>query len=104
MFHKHLVHLDVVSAYLHAALTGPPSYISLWGDEEGMVRQLFKAMNGVDSAAEMWNRRFHNFMESEGFLRTSRDACIYVHPTSSVQSSLYVDDILASADHDKKGQ
>ena len=35
---------------------------------------------------------------------TSRDACIYMHPTSSVQSSLYVDDILASADSDKKGQ
>ena len=31
MYHKHLVHLDVVSAYLHANLTGPARYISLWG-------------------------------------------------------------------------
>ena len=29
---------------------------------------------------------------------------MYVHPTSLVQSLLYVDDILASADHDKKAQ
>ena len=35
MYHKHLVHLDVVSAYLHATLTGPARYITLWGDEKG---------------------------------------------------------------------
>ena len=104
MYNKHLVHLDIVSAYLHAAITGAPRYITLWGDEPGYVRQLFKAMNGVDSAAQMWNKHFNTFMENEGFLRTARDACIYVHPSSSVQSSLYVDDILASADRDKKAQ
>ena len=29
MFHKHLQHLDMVSAYLHANLTGPARYITL---------------------------------------------------------------------------
>ena len=58
MYNKHLMHLDVVSAYLHAMLTGPPRYITLWGDEPGYVRQLFKAMNSVDSAAQMWNKHF----------------------------------------------
>ena len=67
-----------------------------------MVRQLFKAMNGIDNAALIWNKHFHSFMVQEGFMRTSRDNCIYVHPTTSVQSFLYVDDILASADTDKK--
>ena len=104
MFHKHLMHSDVVSAYLHASLTGPARYIILWGDEKGMVRQLFKAMNGIDNAAQIWNKHFHSFMMQEGFMHASRDSCIYVHPTTSVQSSLCVDDIAASADADKKHQ
>ena len=69
-----------------------------------MVRQLFKAMNGVDNVAQIWNKHFHHFMDHEGFVRTSRDNCIYTHSKLSVQSSLYVDDILASADPDKKYQ
>ena len=32
MHHKHLQHLDVVSSYLQAKLTGSPRYIALWGD------------------------------------------------------------------------
>ena len=43
-------------------------------------------------------------MLDEGFLRTSRDDCIYVHPTSTVTCSLYVDDILAAADPHYKAQ
>ena len=32
MYNKHLVHLDIVSAYLHAAITGMLRYITLSGD------------------------------------------------------------------------
>ena len=102
MFQKHVIHLDVVSAYLHANLTGPARYITLWGDEKNVVRQLFKAVNGIDNAAQIWNKHYNKFMLAEGFVRSSRDNCLYIHPDSSVQSSLYVDDILASADPDKK--
>ena len=59
-------------------------------------------MNGVDNVVQIWNKHFHAFMEQEDFVRTSRDNCIYVHPPTSVQSCLYVDDIMASADADKK--
>ena len=104
MHHKHLQHLDVVSAYLHAELKGNPRYISLWGDDKGVVRQLYKAMNGVDNAAQVWNKHYHKFMMEEGFLRTSRDDCIYIHPSSSVACLLYVNDILASSDSDKQQQ
>ena len=62
---------------------------------------MFKAMNGIDNAAQVWNKHFHSFMMKENFVRISRDDCIYVHPTTSIQSCLYVDDILASADPDK---
>ena len=102
MFHKHLLHLDVVSAYLHANLKGPARYITLWGDEKGMMRQLFKAVNGIDNAAQIWNKHYDQFMISEGFFRSSRDNCIYIHPETNVQSSLYVDDVLASSDPDKR--
>ena len=102
MMHKHLLHLDVVSAYLHATLPGPARYITLWGDEENMVRQLFKALNGIDNAAKLWNKHYDSFMLREGFLRSCRDNCIYIHPETNVQSSLYVDDVLAAADPDKK--
>ena len=74
------------------------------GDEKGFVRELFKAMNGIDNAAQIWNKHFHSFMMQEGLIQTSRDDCLYVHPHSSVQSSVYVDDILASSDSDKKAE
>ena len=67
-----------------------------------MMRQLFKAVNGIDNAAQIWNKHYDQFMISEGFLRSSRDNCIYIHPDTNVQSSLYVDDVLASSDPDKK--
>ena len=89
---------------MHSLATGPPRYITLWGDEQGFVRELFKAMNGIDNAAQIWNKHFHSFMIREGFIRTSRDDCLYVHPNNSVQSSVYVDDIIASSDPDKKAE
>ena len=98
MYNKHLLHLDVVSAYLHANLTGPARYIMLWGDEKGTMQPLFKAVNGIDNAAQLWNKHYDKFIMQEGFLRASRDNCIYIHPDSSAQSSLYVDDVLATAD------
>ena len=102
MFQKHLIHLDVVSAYLYANLPGPAQYITLWGDKKHMVRQLFKVVNGIDNAAQLWNKQYDKLMITEGFLRSSRDNCLYIHPETSVQSSLYVDDVLASADVNRK--
>ena len=37
-------------------------------------------------------------------LEDIQDDCIYVHPTSTVTCSLYVDDILAAADANKRAQ
>ena len=81
-----------MSAYLHANLK----------DEKGMMRQLFKAVNGIDNAAQLWNKHYDHFMISEGFLRSShwQDNCIYIHPETNVQSSLYMDDVLAASDPD----
>ena len=72
------LHLDIVSAYLHATLTGPPRYITLWGDEEEYVRQLFKAMNGADSAAQVWNKHFHAFMERVSCVLPGMRAFMYI--------------------------
>ena len=30
------------------------------GELEGFVRQIFKAINGVDSAVQVWNKHFHS--------------------------------------------
>ena len=87
-----------------------PTYKPSWaskihhalGAEKGMIRQLFKAVNGIDGAAQLWNMHYDNFMLQEGFLRSTRDNCIYFQPESTVQSSLYVDDVLASAAAHKK--
>ena len=67
-----------------------------------MVRQLFKAVNSIDNAAQLWNKHYDHFMIGEGFFRSSRDDCIYIHPETNVQSSLYVDDVLAASDPDKR--
>ena len=87
-----------------STLKGALRYVALWGDEKGMVRQLYKAMNGVDNAAQVWNKHYHKFMMDEGFLRTSRDDCIYIHLSSTVTCSLYVDDILVASDQNKRNQ
>ena len=42
MYHKHLLHLDVVSAYLHAPLKGPPRYITLWGMKKDLSGNCLK--------------------------------------------------------------
>jgi len=67
-------------------------------DDEATI---FKAVNGIDNAAQLWNKHYDHFMMDEGFLRSSRDNCIYIHPETNVQSSVYVDDVLASSDPDK---
>ena len=85
MFHKHLLHLNVGSAYLNANLSGPARYITLWGDEKGMIRQLFRTVNGIHNAAQLWNKHYDTFMLQEGFLRLRRDTCIYINPESTVQ-------------------
>ena len=80
-------------------------YIALWGMRKGLLYiYIYKAMNRVYNAAQIWNKHYHRFMVDEGFLRSPRDDCIYVHPTSTVTCSLYVDDILAASDRDKRSQ
>ena len=66
MKHRTLVHSDVVSAYLHAHMTGPTKYIRLPGDEKGMARILYKALNGVDNAGQLWHKRYDKFMHLVG--------------------------------------
>ena len=98
MKHRTLVHSDVVSAYLHAHMTGPTKYIRLPGDEKGMARILYKALNGVDNAGQLWHKHYDKFMHQEGFMKNCTDPCLYHHSTNGLQGARYVDDILSSCD------
>ena len=104
MKHKFLVHTDVVSAYLHAPLDGDPIYITLpkgMNDPQGMVRQLYKALNGIDRAGQLWHNHYDNFIIQQGFERNSRDHCLCSNQKTGVDSTryVYVDDILSACMH-----
>ena len=86
-----MLHLDVVSAYLHANLTGPARYITLWEDEKGTMRQLFKAVNGIGNAAQLWKKHLAGIT---AYTVTPILVCKALNN--------HVDNVLAAADAKKK--
>ena len=89
---------DVVTAYLNAEMPDEV-YIKLpknCGDDQNMVRRLYKALYGHPTAGKLWNTDFVGFTGDEGFTATSRDRCLFFRPNYKPYFLLvlYVDDLL----------
>ena len=91
-----LEHTDVVSAFIQAKMEGEV-YVKLpefCGDEKGMVRQLYRALNGVTKAVQLWHKTLVEFMNKENFTPNPRDPCVLVNLSLGIFCAVYVDDIL----------
>ena len=65
-------------------------------DPQGKVRQLYKALNGIDRAGQLWHNHYDKFIVQQGFERNSRDHCLCSNQKTGVDSARYVDDILSA--------
>lgn len=104
-----LEQLDVKTAFLYGELE-ETIYMT---QPEGFKRQhdkdqvclLKRSLYGLNQSPRQWNRRFDQFITSNGFKRSKFDACIYFRNYKDQRLSfllLYVDDMLvASADKEE---
>lgn len=60
---------------------------------------LKKSLYGLKKSPRRWNKRFHQFMKKQNFLRSEHDSCVYVKRVESgwVYLLLYVDHMLLAA-------
>ena len=81
MFDLEVEQLDVKTTFLHGTLdkviymSQPPGFIRR--GEENKVCLLLKSLYGLKQAPRQWNKRFNDFMKSEGFNRSKFDSCVY---------------------------
>ena len=66
---------------------------------KNQVCLLNKSLYGLKQSPKLWNKRFHQFMKKQNFLRSEHDSCVYVKRVESgwVYLLLYVDDMLLDA-------
>jgi hypothetical protein len=57
-------------------MTQPEGFISHVHEEK--VCKLKRSIYGLKQASRAWNLKFHGFLISFGFVRSSADQCIYV--------------------------
>nr|GEU42455.1 retrovirus-related Pol polyprotein from transposon TNT 1-94 [Tanacetum cinerariifolium] len=89
---------DVMTVFLHGNLEEviymrhPPRY-----EQGNKVCLLKKSFYGLKQSPRQWNRRFDEYMLSNGFKRSSYDICVYYRsyaPGEFIYILLYVDDML----------
>ncbi|CAA7024845.1 unnamed protein product [Microthlaspi erraticum] len=103
-----LEQLDVKTAFLHGHL----DEFILMEQPEGFVDKrhpykvclLKRSLYGLKQAPRQWNKRFDDFMRTNGYNRNEYDQCVYFKKLKSgayIYLLLYVDDMLvASVDKD----
>lgn len=91
-------HLDVKTAFLNGLIDEDiflkaPDGVQI---PDGYVLRLKKSLYGLRQSPKCWNIRFHEYISSLGFKRSSADYCLYVKYTRDkcVYLVLYVDDML----------
>jgi hypothetical protein len=101
-----LLQLDVKTAFLHGDLNEeiymeqPQGFVS--PGREHLLCRLRKSLYGLKQAPRQWYRKFDDFVQSIGFLRSDEDHCFYSKDApdgSPVFLILYVDDMLLSGRH-----
>lgn len=98
--------MDIVTAFLYGLLDEviymrqPMGFVKR--GQEDLVCRLLKALYGLKQAPRQWNRRFDDFMKSQGFSRSVFDPCVYMKRVNNTAFGLiilvlYVDDMLIAA-------
>ena len=101
-----LLQLDVKTAFLHGDrdeeiyMEQPQGYVS--PGQEHLVCRLRKSLYGLKQAPWQWYRKFDDFVQPIGFLRSDEDHFLYSKAApdgSAIFLILYVDDMLLSGRH-----
>lgn len=97
--------LDVKTAFLHGDISEeiymrPPDGVTV---PNGYVLKLQRSIYGLKQSPRQWNRKFHDFIVTIGFIQSTADYCIYIYRTNDtlVYLLIYVDDILITGNDDK---
>ncbi|GKV16599.1 hypothetical protein SLEP1_g27221 [Rubroshorea leprosula] len=96
-----LFHMDVKSAFLNGVLqeeiyVEQPPGLEIAGKED-YVYKLNKALYGLKQAPRAWYCRIDDYLMSQGFRTSTKEATLYVKGSSNESQlilSLYVDDLL----------
>ena len=95
-----LIHqMDVVTAFLNGKLEEEiymqqPIGFEVPGKEH-LVCKLRKALYGLKQSPRCWNRAFQEFMQSNSFVQSSADPCVYTQFTDILSIvAVYVDDLI----------
>lgn len=92
--------MDICSAFLNSKIEEDvylklPEGIKL-DNNKNDVCKLNKSIYGLKKSPRYWNQTFDEVVSSEGYVKSSKDGCLYTKSNDSVKMFLllYVDDIL----------
>lgn len=90
--------MDVTGAFLYGDID-EPVYMKL---PNGGIGKLNKSIYGLKKSPKYWNRKFNDFMCSDGFIKSKNDPCLYFKCCKeySIYVLIFVDDLLYFSDSD----
>jgi hypothetical protein len=93
--------MDVDTAFLYSEIkeeiyVKPPDG---WNSTPGKVFRLNKALYGLKQSSREWNSNINAFLESQGFIKSEADPCLYrkISTEGEILLAIYVDDIIIAA-------
>ena len=105
-----LDHMDVTSAFTQSYIDvknlwvdPPPGYETYDSDGNVQPVNLKKALYGTKQASRLWNETVTKYLVSVGFVQSTSDPIIFVHPTSNIIIGIYVDDLIIGHTKDATG-
>ena len=88
--------MDVVTAFLNGHLKEevymqqPEGFIK--PGQEHLVCKLKKSLYGLKQSPRCWNKVFHEYLISLGFMQSQADPCVYIRSKQII--AVYVDDLI----------
>ena len=94
-----VVQFDVKTAFLYGEIDEevyiqPPQGVCI-GSQQALKLQ--KGLYGLKQAPRLWNNKFKQVVESQGFRPTQSDPCLFRHTEKKIFMVIYVDDGLLLA-------
>jgi hypothetical protein len=94
---------DVKTAFLNAENPGK-EFVRLpreiVDNETDRIRQLNKALYGLQRAPKMWHKTFTDWVKQIGYKPSEHDSCWFIHKDKPQMILIYVDDMLLAAKDD----
>ena len=104
--HKGMIvkHYDIEAAYLNGELSHEVYMLQPDGyrDGDNLVCKLQKSLYGLKQGANEWNKKLHNVLSVNDFVRSENDPCLYAKQQDGqlMYVCVHVDDLVAAATSD----